>query len=167
MRPREHATAGSGQAGFSLTEIMVMLVVIGIGMAIALPNLHRANETWRLKESVTAIETTLRSARSTAVTRRVPVRVRVDVTNRECLVEIDSDENGSFETALGKKSLAQSVLVESVNFGGETSVVFDERGAPENPGSVIIRTRDGDGREVLVSAGSGSVAVFPYQHVMN
>ena len=146
--------------GFSLLEMMVVLVVFGIAMLVAIPNLQRANQTHQLNQSVSTIEASMRRARSIAATKRIPVQVTVDVNNRECRIAADNDDDGTFEQTVATSELNQDVIVSEMNFGGGNTVVFDERGAPDNPGNVVLRTRDGDGRELLVSAGSGSVMVM-------
>lgn len=147
-------------AGFSLTELMVVLAVLGVMMIASIPNLQRANQTHALNNAVSQIETSMRRARSIAITKRTPVRVTVDQLNRMCLVDQDIDEDGSFSARIAESTFGESVQLSAISFGGGDVVVFDERGAPDRPGSVVLRTREGDGREVLVSAGSGSVMVL-------
>ena len=146
--------------GFSLTELMVVLIVFGVMMMVAIPNLQRANETHSLNNAVAQIETSMRRARSIALTKRTPVRVTIDQVNRRCVVEQDFDNDGSFAVRVSESQFSQSVQLSSISFGGGDVIVFDERGAPDRPGSVVLRTRDGAGRELMVPAGSGSVMVL-------
>ena len=152
-----------GTAGFSLVEIMVLLVIVGLILAASIPNLQRANRTQALRETTDRYETALRRARGIAVTQRTPVRVTIDPQSGNLLVEQDRDRDGSFESQLASTvALEHHVILAATAFGGggNATITFDERGAPDNPGTLRLETADGMHRVLMVSAGSGAVTVF-------
>jgi len=151
----------SRDSGFSLVEIMVALVVFGIVMMAALPNLQDANKTHQVRTAASQIETTLRRARASAVKTRTNVRVTLNAGSRNCTVQRDSDDNGSFDTTVISFELDDNVTLAEIGLGGGTSVTFDERGAPDNPGNIVVRATNGIGRELIIAAGSGSIMVQP------
>jgi type II secretion system protein H len=152
-------------AGFTLVEIMVLVVIIGLILAASIPNLQEANRTQALRESTDRYETALRRARAIAVTQRTPVRVSIDPQTGNLRVEQDQDRNGSFESELSSvNALEHHVTMGAMTLGGggggAATVIFDERGAPDNPGTLRLETQDGLHRVLMVSAGSGHVTVF-------
>lgn len=146
-------------SGFTLVELMVSLALFGLIMVAALPNLQEANRTHRLNSAVSQIETGMRRARAAAVKTRSEVRVSIDAGNRTCTIDQDTNDDGNFETRLSRFVIDDDVVLSAISFGGDTAVTFDERGAPDNPGSMILRTPHGRGRQLIVAAGSGSVTI--------
>lgn len=150
------------RGGFTLTEAMVGLVISGILMLITIPNLQRANMHQILRSETSQIESALRRARAKAIKTRSPVRVSVNPTLRSCIIDQDSDRDGTFETMVTQFRIAESMDITSLTMGGgDGAVVFDSRGVPDGPGVLEMYVSSGKGRQIMLSAGSGSVVVTP------
>jgi prepilin-type N-terminal cleavage/methylation domain-containing protein len=152
-----------GEAGFTLTEAMVALTIIGILMAAAIPNVARYSANQRVRSAASEMETVMRRARSIAVTRNALVTVSVNRATGTYLLREDTDRDGATDVQLGPFSLAKHVTVESVSFGGVPAVQFDGQGVPDNSGSVRLLGTRGIGYEVRIAAGSGAVTVVSHQ----
>ena len=63
------------RAGFTLVELLLVTAVLGIMAAVAMPQLGRAVEAYRLGMAVREMERELQTARVKAVTANRPVRV--------------------------------------------------------------------------------------------
>jgi type IV fimbrial biogenesis protein FimT len=63
------------QPGFTLAEMMVVLVIVAILAAVAMPNLSSALANQRLRAAATDLVSAILLARSEAITRGVQVRV--------------------------------------------------------------------------------------------
>jgi type IV fimbrial biogenesis protein FimT len=63
------------QRGFTLAEMMVVLVIVAILAAVAMPNLSSALANQRLRAAATDLVSAILLARSEAITRGVQVRV--------------------------------------------------------------------------------------------
>lgn len=147
------------QAGFTLTEIMVGLVLVGMILIAAIPNLAQYNADRKLRAAAADIEGTMRRARSTAVTRNVEVRVGINPSLGTIVRQIDEDGDGTFETQVTSKTLPKGVTIGSASFGDNQSVIFNGRGVPDNPGWVLLLGAHGELRLLRVAAGSGAVSV--------
>lgn len=149
----------SSNRGFTLTEAMVGLVIFGIIMAVSYPNLARSNRNHRLMSAASQIESTLTRARSNAVTSQDPVRVTLDAVQNQLIIEQDTTGDGNFDIQRRVIDIDDDIDFTNITFGGGNAVVFNGRGAPDNPGIVILSNGNDTGQRVLVSAGSGAVSV--------
>lgn len=69
------------QAGVTLVELMVILGIIGISTALAVPNYSRWNATSQLKQATTELQGELNLARLSAMNRNRSVTVTVAIVN--------------------------------------------------------------------------------------
>jgi type II secretion system protein H len=79
--------------GFSLLELMVVVVILGIILATAMPDLGRRNEWNRLDGAARNLSTRLQTARALAVSRRVPYRVVLDPAARSYVIERQENDS--------------------------------------------------------------------------
>lgn len=76
-RPR-----GQGSRGFTLLELLVVLVVLGVVAALVPPMLARGSGQAQLKRTVATLASELRQARSDAILRDGPQGVVIDPVGR-------------------------------------------------------------------------------------
>lgn len=76
--------------GFTLLEMLVVMVIIGVVTATSMGKAHTVMQQVRLQRAATAVQGDLAAAYSVAVLERVPIRImwdsvklQVDVTNRD------------------------------------------------------------------------------------
>jgi type II secretion system protein H len=157
-------TSVSTESGFTLIEIMVAIVIFAIIVAISFPMLAKANRTHRLNAAAGRVETELMRARSTAVTQQTPVRVSFNAGDNTVQLDQDRNNDGTFDTALRTINIDMDVAMANVSFNGGNIVIFDQRGAPNSPGTVLMGNGGETAQRVMVAAGSGAVWVesIPY-----
>lgn len=72
----------ASRAGFSLMELVVVLLLIGIGAVTVIPAVGRTLGRTRLQRAASVVAADLQLAHTTAARRRAPVRLSVDTANR-------------------------------------------------------------------------------------
>ncbi len=149
----------SDARGFTLAELMVALVVISIVMAISFPMLAKVNRTQRLAGAAARVEAALMRARSTAVTKRTPVRVSFIAANSTLQLEQDTDNDGDFDVLMRTVEIDDDIGFANISFDDGTTVTFDQRGAPDNPGMVVLSNGGESVQRILIASGSGAVSV--------
>jgi prepilin-type N-terminal cleavage/methylation domain-containing protein len=149
----------SGQAGFTLTELMVGVTLLGMILLAAVPNMAQYNADRKLRSAASDLEATMRRARSSAVTRNTEVRVTIDPADGTIVRQIDNDGDGNFETQVGSSKAPKGVEIGFASFGGNEFVTFDGRGVPDNPGTILLLGSHGELRVLWVAPGSGAVTV--------
>lgn len=76
-----------GLAGFSVMELMVVLTIIGIMLAAAIPNFARVSNRDKVMEVAYDVQRTLTLARQKALAKRAPYRVTLDPVARTFRVD--------------------------------------------------------------------------------
>lgn len=77
--------------GFSAIEILIVVAVIGVLLAIAIPSVTRTLELHRLDTSVSILASKLADARMSAIKRNRQAWVRIDPTNRTLQLQTTND----------------------------------------------------------------------------
>jgi type II secretory pathway pseudopilin PulG len=137
-------------AGFSLTELMVIIGIIGIMAGIAMPNLIGWLPKYRMGSAAREILGTLEFARLTAVKRNVATLVTLDYANDLVRVTVGATTVRTIRMPAGidLKEPASPSLGASFNFNGQ--------GMADKSGEVLISDggRHPDKRVTLSTGGS-------------
>jgi len=137
-------------AGFSLTELMVIIGIIGIMAGIAMPNLIGWLPKYRMGSAAREILGTLEFARLTAVKRNVATLVTLDYANDLVRITVGATTVRTIRMPAGidLKEPASPSLGASFNFNGQ--------GMADKSGEVLISDggRHPDKKVTLSTGGS-------------
>lgn len=169
--------------GFTLLELMVVVVVIGLMAMIAVPNLVNGLPTYRIKAAVRDCTSQLRYARSLAIKDKRDVTVSFDPDKGLCVIdgrnfpydgvsdEVSfSDKYGS-GVGFGRGEATTGVNGESMPGDGisvnDNSLTFTSRGmadfgAGTVNGAVYFTNNRGDAYAVTVNV-AGAVALLRWR----
>jgi type IV fimbrial biogenesis protein FimT len=81
--------------GFSLIELLIVLAILGIGSALAFPNVTRWFEDYRLKTTARQLVSDLQFSRMKAVGEKVQYRICFEAANRRYRVDQGNSASGS------------------------------------------------------------------------
>jgi prepilin-type N-terminal cleavage/methylation domain-containing protein len=134
--------------GFSLIELMVVIALISIMMAVAVPTWQKYRANTDLKTAARDVMADLSNAKQQAVEENLDVyRLTFNVGgNYYALTRTDTG------VALWTKSVAlfgSGVAIDSVNFGG-SDINLNKRGTVSN-GNLVLRNRLGSTARITVN----------------
>lgn len=173
-----------GRAGFTMAEVLAVLVIIGIGTAMALPRVNLTQH--RTETAVHQLATLLMAAQRAAVAGQHDVVVAFEQDMRRVRVHHDLDNDGVMD---GNERVIRTPLPDLVIFGlssptlaqlgsapvsfsrrqgGYPAVTFNRAGSASEEGGAYLTTaaqttpRPSTGRAVVVDRATARVATFRY-----
>jgi prepilin-type N-terminal cleavage/methylation domain-containing protein len=175
----------AGQAGFTLIEMVIVVVVMGLAMMFAIPRFHVSSKT-KARMAASALTADLELARSKAMAHRATVRVVFNPADNTYTGYLDFDRDGVINEsaaerdslhAFGTRTLAQGALYgragqadirDFTGSGGITfptpQVDFDARGLTTpfgTRGAIYVQLVDDSAAVAAVTvSGAGGVRLW-------
>ena len=137
------------QAGFTMVELMIVIAVIAILTAIAVPNIISWLPNYRAKAAARDVISNFQKAKMEAVKRNRDVVISFATVNAtqagSYRIFVDDDGDGNFTAGVDRKlaqvNMPKNVSLYSASFLATTTTGYNSRGLPWNNrrGSVEIR----------------------------
>jgi prepilin-type N-terminal cleavage/methylation domain-containing protein len=157
--------------GFTLFELMIVVALIGILTAVAIPTLmesSRRNGVWTATEM---IGTQIRQSRLKAISRNKSFRIRFDCPAAGQFRVLEVTGNGTIDGALDRCSTQQThdsgvfVVPTQVTYGTPPTLTVDSRGNFVSSGSLpatITVTYAGYSSRTLTVSATGQISFANY-----
>ena len=155
--------------GFSLVELMVVLILISLTIALVAPSLSRFSRTVELKGAAKKVSTILRYCRSEAVNKGQVYQALFDSNSREVRVQSlalkeEKDEKRKGKISEKTYSLPQGIQMKEVDNPSSQSpsdsplIEFYPNGG-SNGGTILLDSQDRIGYKIKVDFMTGMVKV--------
>jgi general secretion pathway protein H len=107
------SAVGKNNRGFSLFELILVLLLLGVSMAVVLPNIDRGLQDRELRRSALALAAAARELRSRALSDGVPQRLVLNVPQKRYRVgrstEVQLPAEINFVSVNGAESLERDL----------------------------------------------------------
>ena len=145
--------------GFTLVELMFVIMIFGLVMAASVPSFGRFLQTWKLHGEVDRMAAALRTARSAAVMRNINAVFQFDTDAGTYFYYEDDDRDGTRDTAEYRSAtftLPPGIIIDSQTLGG-TTVTFGPRGNTMQSGAIILENGLEKTRQITIFGGTGNI----------
>lgn len=150
LSPRRRGNRGAGPAtrGFSLVEIVLVIAILALVAAIAVPRYSNSIMRYRAESAARRVAQDLALAQAHAANagRPQPVYFVARGYQMPGMPHLNGKGNGDYTVDLGAD--AYGVTRVAAEFGGDGRVTFDLYGSPDTGGSVVVEV--GDVRRIVV-----------------
>lgn len=152
------------KSGFTLMEMMITAVVLGLIAAMAVPGFLAVMQKLKLNATTRDIISDLRWARSKAIASRTQVGLNFDFNNKTYAVFLDTDEPASFQYDAALDSLVKTGDLSTLGSGSSTfasnTCIFKPDGSCNTSGQITCTSTDGaNSRVVDVLASTGRIKI--------
>ena len=157
-RPAPHSGLRRSD-GFSLVELMLTAVIVGVVAAIGVPRYANALAGYQADASARRVVADLRRAQAHAEARSASARVwfRLSLDRVQILDLPDLEgRNTTYFTEIDEEPYRSTLT--SADFGGDPYLVFDGYGRPDSGGSVTLRC-GGHQRVITVDPDTGEASI--------
>jgi len=141
------------QEGKTLTELMVVLAIIGIITTMAAPNYSVLNSRSQIRCTTQEIASELRLARQLAMTYRDRVRIVVDPERQALTTQLVNTETTHHAYHYGGKG----IVIEEPSAGPE--IVFHPSGRSASATTIQLHSLEGQTQQLTVSI-TGRVSIL-------
>lgn len=147
--------------GFTLTELMIVITIMGVMMAVSTPALSRYYSNWRLNGAASQMAMSMRAARSTAVNKDIDTVFLFDKDGGQ--YHILEDTNGNGDPDAGERETTVQGLPKGVSIDDFTvpqeSITFNSKGSTQDGGVIVMKGRGNYEIQIRVYSGTGNVQV--------
>lgn len=144
--------------GFTLIEIMIVIVIMGIMAAIATPNLMSYMSRLRLNGAARQVMTDLMLARGKAVSENKRVGV-VFTSNHQYTIFSDNNQNSAIDT--GELTVSKNIQAEfaDVTLSSNTSPIFLPNGSVLSATNGTVTLSNTSGSKQVTTSSAGRVRI--------
>ena len=142
--------------GFTLIEIVVVLIIIGIFAAIAAPNFARLLSRIRVNNSFSTVVGAIKEAQRQAIRQGKMCRVSIN-TNNNTLTGIPAN------CLLTQRNIDRSITIRSNIPGTIPNISFSFRGSTTKMGTIVVSSPNTESQKCFViSLGTGIARTGTY-----
>jgi prepilin-type N-terminal cleavage/methylation domain-containing protein len=148
------------RGGFTLIELMVVILIMGLVAVASVPAMGRFVQSWRLSGETDSLAGFLRGARSAAVMKNRDVVFKFKMSDMTYYYFEDEDSDGARDA--GEYQSATHTLGGGISFESHTLsspvLIFGPRGNANEGGSITLRNTRANTRSITVFGGTGNIS---------
>jgi len=152
---------GISLRGFSLTELMIVISIMGIMAIASVPAFGKFMQSWRLQGDAGEVAASLRHARNLAVSKNMNVVFIFDQSNGEYFYLQDKDASGTAdvgEVSSATRDLSPGITIDKYTMAQQW-ITFGPKGNTADAGDIVLRNSRNATRTIHVFSGTGNITV--------
>ncbi len=147
--------------GFSLVELMFVLLIFGLMMLASIPGFGRFLQTWKLHGEIDKMASSMRAARSVAIMKNTDAVFQFNTNQRTYSYYEDLDGNNqrdANEYRSAMHTLPAGIIFQGHTLSG-TTITFGPRGNASENGTITMQNGLNRTRQISLFGGTGNIRV--------
>lgn len=140
--------------GFTLTELMVVMVIIAIGALLMVPNIGGWLPNYRLRTTTRDIVSTMRTAQMKAVSTNMEYRVSFDPNAKTYVLQRNT---GGWQSEGATQSLPTGIEISGITFPGNNAQ-FNPN-STSSAGSMTLRNNRHTEKKITLTTSTGRIKI--------
>lgn len=170
-RDAGHRRHGRGRSGFTLVELLIVIVLLAIAAGLALPMLGDSKQL-QLREAARLLAADIEFARNESIAHGGDTRLMKFDTNNNLywiapastpdtpITDVVRQEPFLVAFGAGRASSLSLVTIQSISLGGDDELGFDAYGSPDQSTTARVTLAAGAATLIVrVAPGSGEVTI--------
>jgi general secretion pathway protein H len=133
---------GSRNAGFTLLELLLAVIIMGLALAVSYPSLSRGSSTFRLRAAARDVFNILRHAREKAVTEQAGMKVTIDREAQKLVLTDDLGDNAQ-TYAVSKGIKIQRIVQAGTEITDGPMVIRFLPNGSSDDGEILLKSTSG------------------------
>ena len=140
--------------GFTLTELVVVMVIIAVGALLMVPNIGGWLPNYRLRTTTRDIVSTMRTAQMKAVSTNMEYRVSFDPNAKTYVLQRNT---GGWQSEGATQSLPTGIEISAINFPGNNAQ-FNPN-STSSTGSMTLRNNRQTEKKITLTTSTGRIKI--------
>jgi type IV fimbrial biogenesis protein FimT len=141
--------------GVTLIELIVVMVIIGIGAVLFVPNIGGWMPSYRLRSAARDIASTMRTAQMKAISTNI--KYQVSFPSSVSYVLQYQDTSGVWQTEGSTQILPSGISISAIGIAGKNAVFNTD--STSSSGSITLQNTKGTQRQLTLTSSTGRVTV--------
>jgi prepilin-type N-terminal cleavage/methylation domain-containing protein len=150
----------AGNHGFTLLELLIVVLVLALVLAVAYPSLTRGSDSIRLRATGRDVLNTLRYAREKAVTEQVGMKVTMERTKQTLVLANDLGDGARTYTMPDSVKIQRIILGGNEVQEGPVSVRFLPNGSSDQV-EVLLKSKNDSFLRIISDPITGGARIEP------
>ena len=151
--------ARNARSGFTMTELMVGIAILGAMAVLSVPPVRAYRETLRVESAAERLSMTVRSAQARARSRSHGMILEWTVDDDTIVITDDADNDSVADDDEQSQAVSFDGITISESTFEDDHLVFNSRGRAVNGGTLTLTGKTHLSKELRVSAGTGQIKV--------
>ena len=150
--------------GFTLLELLIVITVVGILASLAIPNIIKIADDYRLNEAAKEIAREIINTQQLAMYYGIDMQFEIDIYNNQYSVRTRGTPSKLFKRGQLDRSMTIATNLYNPGYSGSykgiRTLYYSPSGMPSRTGTIWLYSKTGGYKRITIAVGTGRVKIW-------